>query len=103
MHFVYDRKGISSIKFGDYLRQLRKVKGLGVSDFPEVSAATISRIERGREPQPSTLRSVAKTINCSFIGLMIKAGHITEAEALGWIGEQKLSHNRQTNVTDMVL
>ncbi|MEK5414468.1 helix-turn-helix domain-containing protein [Paenibacillus sp. FSL L8-0708] len=78
-----------TLTFGEYLRQLRKAKGLTVNDFPGVSGPTVSRIENGSEAKPDTLRKLAATLNCSFIGMMIKAGHIMEAEALGWIGEQQ--------------
>ncbi|MEK5415852.1 helix-turn-helix domain-containing protein [Paenibacillus sp. FSL L8-0708] len=83
-----------SQSFGEYLQQLRKAKGFTAASLGlelNVHPTYISRLEqdRGGVPTPEKLREIAAALDCSFIGMMIKAGHITEAEALGWIGEQQ--------------
>ncbi|HVW30130.1 MAG TPA: helix-turn-helix transcriptional regulator [Polyangiaceae bacterium] len=51
--------------FGGALRRLRLLKGLGRSDFPDISAKEIARIERGEveRPHAATLKLLADRLD----------------------------------------
>ncbi|WP_211746392.1 helix-turn-helix transcriptional regulator [Paenibacillus sp. Marseille-Q4541] len=76
----------SNEDFGDYLRSLRNTKGFTPTEIAHsagLSQPFISQLESGqRNPAPETLRKLSNVLNVSYIGLMIKAGHLTEAEVL---------------------
>jgi len=90
------------VSFGQYLRQLRVAKGFkSARQFAEtcqISNATVSRIEDEshnlskqhlsniendrRLPSTELLRKFAEVLSVSYIGMLIKAGHVTEEEVL---------------------
>jgi transcriptional regulator with XRE-family HTH domain len=69
--------------FGEYLRQLRNSKGLS-STHLGVSQTFISNIETGNRPAPSPdiIRKLSSALGVTHIGMMIKAGHVTEEEVM---------------------
>jgi transcriptional regulator with XRE-family HTH domain len=72
------------VEFGAYLKQLRKAKGLTLCEISEVSHPYMSQIENGKKglPSPDIIRKLSTALGVTHIGMMIKAGHITEAEVL---------------------
>lgn len=82
-----------SLTFGEYLQQLREAKGYTAGRLAKeigVDRSYISKVENDHTPVGiKAIRKMCQALDCSFIGMMIKAGHITEAEALGWIREQQ--------------
>jgi transcriptional regulator with XRE-family HTH domain len=81
---------MEAVEFGEfsvYFSKLRKLKGFKsqrrLAIASGVSNGTIARIESGiHEPTPDTLRLLSKALDCTHIGMMIIAGHITEGEVL---------------------
>ena len=72
-------------KFGEYLKKLRKEKGLTlkqVEGAAEVSNAYISQIERGlrRPPHPDILKRLAKLYEVTHQDLLIAAGYLEDPE-----------------------
>ncbi|EJO5348251.1 helix-turn-helix transcriptional regulator [Clostridium botulinum] len=72
------------MKFGDFLKNIRKEKGLSqrqLAELANVSNTEISRIESGerQNPSPNILKSISKHIGISYSELMIKAGYIDES------------------------
>lgn len=72
-------------KFGEYLRRLRKTKGLTlkqVETAAEVSNAYISQIERGlrKPPHPDILKRLAKVYEVTHRELLIAAGYLEDPE-----------------------
>jgi transcriptional regulator with XRE-family HTH domain len=70
-------------KFGEYVRKLRKAKGLTlkqVEGAAEVSNAYISQIERGlrRPPHPDILKRLAKVYEVTHHELLIAAGYLED-------------------------
>jgi transcriptional regulator with XRE-family HTH domain len=77
---------MGSLAFGSYLRRLRTTKDLtaiALSDLSGVSQPFISQIENNqRVPSPKMIRALSSALGVSHIGMMIKAGYITEDEVL---------------------
>lgn len=77
-----------SKNFGQYLRKLRKNRGLTLKELGELtgmSHAYLSQLERGERgvngiPAPDTLRKLSVPLKVQFFELMVEAGHITEEE-----------------------
>ena len=72
---------MESIEFGEYIRSLRKRKGLTISQLEEltgISNAYISQIETGkrRTPSPDILQKLASHLNVSHEHLMQEAGYM---------------------------
>jgi transcriptional regulator with XRE-family HTH domain len=72
--------------FGNYLRRLRKSKGLTlkrVETQAQVSNAYISQIERGlrNPPHPDILKRLAKAYDVQLRDLLIAAGYLEEDSA----------------------
>jgi HTH-type transcriptional regulator, competence development regulator len=72
--------------FGNYMRRLRKSKGLTlkrVETQAQVSNAYISQIERGlrNPPHPDILKRLAKTYDVQLRDLLIAAGYLEEDSA----------------------
>lgn len=73
--------------FGDYLKQLRKAKGMRIRHIEEktgVSNCYLSQLETGKRgvPSPEMIRKLSSALGVTHIGMMIKAGHVTEDEVL---------------------
>jgi transcriptional regulator with XRE-family HTH domain len=79
--------------FGTYLKLLRKAKGLTFLDIMGscgVSQPYLSQLENGKcIPSPDIVRKLSTALNCTHIGLMIKAGHITDQEVYGHIHQKE--------------
>lgn len=78
---------MESMTFGEYLKRLRKAKGFSstykLSLSADVSQAFISQIENGRRvPSPEIIRKISNALGVTHIGMMIRAGHVTEEEVL---------------------
>ena len=72
-------------KFGNYMRKLRKEKGLTlkqVEKVAEVSNAYLSQIERGvrNPPHPDILKRLAKAYEVTHRELLIAAGYLEDPE-----------------------
>jgi len=72
--------------FGNYMRRLRKAKGLTLKQVEtqaKVSNAYISQIERGlrRPPHPDILKRLAKTYDVQHRELLVAAGYLEEDSA----------------------
>lgn len=83
----------NSNAFGTYLKMLRKSKKLSIyqlSKDADISHAYISQIEHGHKeaPMPVIIRKLSQSLGCTHIGMMIKAGHVTEEEVLTFRKEQ---------------
>lgn len=73
--------------FGTYLKNLRKSKKVTLVELSRmvgVSQGYLSNIETGVRgiPSPELLRKVSKALGTTHIGMMIKAGYLTEKEVL---------------------
>lgn len=71
------------MKFGEFLKNLRKEKGLSqrqLADLCNISNTEISRIESGKrqKPSPNILKAIAPYLGISYGELMTKAGYIEE-------------------------
>lgn len=71
------------MKFGEFLKNLRKEKGLSqrqLADLCNISNTEISRIESGerQKPSPNILKAIAPHLEISYGELMTKAGYIEE-------------------------
>ena len=71
--------------FGNYMRKLRKEKGLTlkqVEKVAEVSNAYLSQIERGvrNSPHPDILKRLAKAYEVTHRELLIAAGYLEDPE-----------------------
>ena len=68
------------MKIGKYIKKLREDKELSINQlalYSDVSAAHISRIERGlREPSPDILKKIAEALKISYENLMTVAGYL---------------------------
>lgn len=73
-------------EFGTYLKRLRNSRKLTVRQLDELSGVShsyISQIEIGtREPKYDIIRKLSTALGVTHIGMMIKAGHVTEEEVL---------------------
>ncbi|WP_409069436.1 helix-turn-helix domain-containing protein [Clostridium sp. FAM 1755] len=72
------------MQFGEFLKNIRKEKGLSqrqLAELSHISNTEISRIESGerQNPSPNILKSIAPHIGLSYGELMIKAGYIDES------------------------
>lgn len=71
------------MNFGEYLKQIRKEKGLSQRALSEkcgISNAEISRIETGerQKPSPDVLKALAPVLEITYEELMNKAGYLNE-------------------------
>lgn len=85
--------------FGQYLRQLRKAKGLTlveVSKLSLISQPFLSQVENdlGGKPSPDALRRLSTALNVQYIGMLIKAGHVTEEEVLTFRREHGINDQK---------
>ncbi|EJP6474090.1 helix-turn-helix transcriptional regulator [Clostridium sporogenes] len=72
------------MQFGEFLKNIRKEKGLSqrqLAELSHISNTEISRIESGerQNPSPNILKSIAPHLGLSYGELMIKAGYIDES------------------------
>ncbi|SDM18295.1 transcriptional repressor LexA [Bacillus sp. OK048] len=70
------------IKFGEYLRELRKERGLSIRQLEKktgVSNAYLSQIENGKKglPSPDILKKISEPLKVGYEELMEKAGYIS--------------------------
>ncbi len=68
--------------FGSYLKYIRELRGISITDlskFSNVSPSYISRIENGgrRPPKPDILQRLAPHLGVGYNELMVKAGYLT--------------------------
>jgi ribosome-binding protein aMBF1 (putative translation factor) len=93
-------EGLSDAKeFGSYLKQLRKAKGFRVRHLAEstgYSSAYLSNVENGNRGIPSSelIRKLSAALGVTHIGMMIKAGHVTEEEVLTMRSENGINETR---------
>ncbi|WP_157685630.1 helix-turn-helix domain-containing protein [Paenibacillus donghaensis] len=78
---------MSTQPFGEYLRQLRNAKGMTLQDVKDASGVShpyLSQLENGKKcvVSPDVVRKLAAAFGVTHLGLMIKAGHVTEDEVL---------------------
>jgi len=71
--------------FGQFLRMLRKRKGLSLREAEKecgVSNAYIAQLEKGDRPppRPDILRKLAKAYNVTVRELLLRAGYLDEPE-----------------------
>ena len=71
------------MKFGEYLRELRRKKGLTQKELADMSGfsnAEISRIESGdrQKPSPIILKALAPCLGVSYEELLKQAGYLEE-------------------------
>lgn len=71
-------------QFGTYLRYLRGLRNLTITQLAElagISPSYISQIENGgrRAPQPEILRKIAPHLQIGFYELMVKAGYLVHS------------------------
>lgn len=75
------------MKIGEYIKKVREEKELSINQlalYSNVSAAHISRIERGlREPSPEILKKVSEALRVQYKDLMKIAGYLdTETDGI---------------------
>jgi transcriptional regulator with XRE-family HTH domain len=68
-------------KFGEFIKTLRKVKGLTLTELSKasnVSQSHLSHVENGKRgiPSPEILHKLAAPLGTTHADLMIKAGHV---------------------------
>ena len=79
---INDQNSASSmnINIGEYIKEIREEKDLSINQlalYSNVSAAHISRIERGlRAPSPDILKKISSALKVSYELLMTLAGYI---------------------------
>ena len=83
-------------RFGEILRQVRKLRGLNICELArkaEVDAGYISRIENGHRnpPQMGVIRRLAKQLNVRVHFLSMVAGHILVDESGNLVTDELLS------------
>lgn len=68
------------MNIGEYIKKIREEKGLSINQlalYSNVSAAHISRIERGlREPSPEILEKISEVLKVPYEELMKIAGYL---------------------------
>lgn len=74
---------MESLKFGEYLRSLRKDKGLTLKELAgksKVSQSYITNVENEKRgiPSPDILEKLAAALNIEYTDIMIKAGYWKE-------------------------
>ncbi|MEC0140776.1 helix-turn-helix transcriptional regulator [Paenibacillus macerans] len=84
-------------EFGSYLKKLRKSKQLSGKTFAELCGfgqSYVSQIETGVKgiPSPETIRRMSNVLGVTHIGMMIKAGYVTE--------EEVLTYRKQAGISD---
>lgn len=89
---------MEAVEFGAYLKTLRKSKKLtvrGLAQKSEVAQSYITNVENGNRgvPSASIIRKLSAALGCTHIGMMIKAGHITESEVFGFIDQEKVRNS----------
>lgn len=72
-------------KFGQYLRELRVEKGLGINQlatYSGISNAQISRIETGSRgvPKPETIKRLADALKVPYKDMMREAGYLIDQD-----------------------
>lgn len=72
-------------KFGDYLKELRLEKGLGINQlatYSGVSSSQISRIEAGKRgaPKPENIKKLSDALKVPYKDLMQAAGYLVMPE-----------------------
>jgi transcriptional regulator with XRE-family HTH domain len=71
-------------QFGDYLRNLRTRRRLGLRELARkanLDAAGLTRLERGqRTPMPDTLKALAPVLGVPMADLFAKAEYITPSD-----------------------
>lgn len=69
-------------KFGEYLRRIRKLKGLTLTKLEELSGVSnsyLSQVENGQfKPSVEILKKLAKVLDVPYIELLQKAGVLEE-------------------------
>lgn len=67
---------------GEYIKKIREEKDLSINQlalYSDVSAAHISRIERGlRDPSPDILKKISGALKVPYEELMVQAGYLNE-------------------------
>lgn len=83
-------------EFSSYLRSLRENKGLSIAELARLIGTTrsfVSHCESTREGLGpiglNVLRKFAAALDCSFIDLVIRAGHVTADEIQNWINRRE--------------
>ncbi|MCM3359364.1 helix-turn-helix domain-containing protein [Psychrobacillus sp. MER TA 171] len=70
-----------SNEIGEFLKSLRKMRGLTLVQLEKISAVSnsyISQVENGHfKPSPDVLAKLSKALNANFFDLMVKAGYIS--------------------------
>ena len=83
------------MNIGEYIKKIREEKGLSINQlalYSDVSAAHISRIERGlREPSPEILKKLSQALKVPYEELMAAAGYLDEIEQNNIVAEQKIA------------
>lgn len=73
------------MSIGEHIKLIRERKGLSINQlalYSSVSAAHISRIERGlREPTPHVLKKISKALKIPYEELMETAGYLDSQES----------------------
>lgn len=68
-------------EIGEYLKYLRKSKGMTLTQLEEISKVSnsyISQLENGHfKPSPDVLGKLSKALKVNFFDLMVKAGYMT--------------------------
>lgn len=87
------------VKFGDYIRRIRKAENLSIRAAEQrsgVSNSYISQIERGERGVPTTeiLKKLAKAYNWPYGDLLDRAGHLD-----GMSEEKKEAIKRRHNIS----
>lgn len=101
------------VKFGEYLRELRKERGLSIRQLEKktgVSNAYLSQIENGKKglPSPDILKKIAEPLKVGYEELMEKAGYISSEtrselipETLQTIGSYEVINELIENVSEV--
>ncbi|MEK5057696.1 helix-turn-helix transcriptional regulator [Paenibacillus sp. FSL H7-0326] len=83
--------------FGNYLKQLRTSKNLTQSELAEkceITRAYLSHVETGerKTPSPEVLRKMSCALGVSYVGMLLKAGVLTEADLIFTTREVVTNH-----------
>lgn len=73
------------MNIGEFIKKLREERKLSINQlalYSDVSAAHISRIERGlREPSPEILKKISQALRVPYEDLMKMAGYLDEGSS----------------------
>lgn len=74
-------------EFGEYLKDIRKERGLTIRQietYSGVSNSYLSQLENGKKgiPSPTILKKLSKALKVDYNLLMIKAGHLENNEKI---------------------